>query len=57
MKELFDKIQTKLIELSKDMQSNVNDGNKRAGARARKTTLELEKLFKQYRRESVNAAK
>lgn len=57
MNELFDNIMLKIIELSKDMQLNVKNGNKAAGARARKTTLELEKLFKQYRRKSVESSK
>ena len=46
-----------MIELSKDMQLNVENGNKAAGVRARKATLELEKQFKQYRKLSVKAAK
>lgn len=57
MKELFDNIQCKMIELSKDMNNNVKNGNKAAGVRARKNTLELEKLFKQYRKLSIEAAK
>lgn len=57
MEELFTDIQVKMIELSKDMQLNVENGNKTAGARARKATLELEKLFKQYRKLSVEAAR
>lgn len=57
MKELFDGIQSKMAELSKDMELNVNNGNKAAGVRARKATLELEKMYKQYRKESINAEK
>ena len=57
MKELFDDIQSKMTELSKDMERNVHEGNKAAGVRARKNTLELEKLFKQYRKLSIEAAK
>lgn len=57
MKELFDNIQSKIIELSKDMERNVHDGNKAAGARARKATIELEKMFKEYRKLSVESAK
>lgn len=57
MKELFDNIQCKMIALSKYMNDNVKNGNKAAGARARKATLELEKLFKQYRKQSIEAAK
>lgn len=57
MKELFDDIQSKMAELSKDMERNVHEGNKAAGVRARKNTLELDKLFKQYRKLSIEAAK
>lgn len=57
MKDLFNDIQTKIAELSKDMRLNVENGNKAAGTRARKATCELEKMFKQYRKLSVEAAK
>lgn len=57
MKELFGNIQSKMAELTKDMERNVQEGNKAAGVRARRTTLELEKMFKQYRKESIEAAK
>lgn len=57
MKELFGNIQSKMAELTKDMERNVQEGNKAAGVRARRTTLELEKLFKQYRKESIEASK
>lgn len=32
-------------------------GNKAAGVRARKASLELEKLFKEYRKQSLEMAK
>lgn len=57
MKELFGNIQSKMAELTKDMERNVQAGNKAAGVRARRTTLELEKMFKQYRKLSIEAAK
>lgn len=57
MKELFDNIQSKMAELTKDMERNVQEGNKAAGVRARRATLELEKMFKQYRKLSIEAAK
>ena len=57
MKELFDNIQSKMAELTKDMERNVQEGNKAGGVRARRTTLELEKMFKQYRKLSIEAAK
>ncbi len=57
MKELFGNIQSKMAELTKDMERNVQEGNKAAGVRARRTTLELEKMFKQYRKLSIESAK
>lgn len=57
MKELFGNIQSKMAELTKDMERNVQAGNKAAGVRARRTTLELEKMFKQYRKLSIESAK
>lgn len=56
MEELIIKIQTLTGSLAADL-SKFNDGNKAAGARARKATLELEKLYKQFRKESVAASK
>lgn len=57
MKELFGNIQSKMAELTKDMERNVQAGNKAAGVRARRSTLELEKMFKQYRKLSIESAK
>ena len=57
MKELFNNIQAKLIEFNHELNLNVNNGNKAAGTRARKASLELEKLFKEYRKRSVEANK
>lgn len=57
MKELFDNIQIMFTDLIRDMRLNVENGNKAAGTRARKATLELEKMFKEYRKESVKAVK
>lgn len=56
MKELSEKISAKTAEFEKDMKANV-EGNKAAGARARKASLELEKLLKQYRKASIEAEK
>lgn len=57
MKELYNSIQAQMIIFSKELNDNVNKGNKSAGVRACRATLELEKLFKQYRKESIEAAK
>ena len=57
MKELFDNIQAKMIEFNKDLNHNVNKGSKAAGVRARKASLELEKMLKEYRKVSLEMAK
>ena len=57
MKELFYNIQAKMIEFNKELNLNVSKGNKSAGVRARKASLELEKMFKEYRKQSLEMAK
>ena len=42
---------------SKDAALQVEKGNKAAGTRARKASLELEKLMKEFRKVSVEAGK
>jgi len=56
MKELVEKINALCAQFAAESQKNV-DGNKAAGARARKVSLELEKAFKEYRKVSVEASK
>lgn len=56
MEELIKSIQTAQANLNTNLESYLK-GNKAAGARARKNTLELDKLFKQFRKESVAASK
>lgn len=54
MKELVEKINEAIAVFTKNAADNVS-GNKAAGLRARKASLELEKLFKEYRKLSVKA--
>ena len=42
---------------AKDANAQVEKGNKPAGTRARKASLELEKLMKEFRKASLAAAK
>ena len=42
---------------AKDACAQVEQGNKAAGTRARKASLELEKLMKEFRKASLAAAK
>lgn len=51
--ELFNKIQSVMASFNTDLDKNIIKGNKAAGVRARKASLELEKLMKQYRKQSV----
>lgn len=52
MEELAKKIRETIEVFNSEFNKNV-DGNKAAGVRARKASLELEKLFKEYRKVSV----
>ena len=57
MKELVEKIASIYETFATDANSQVESGNKAAGARARKASLELEKLMKQFRKDSIEASK
>lgn len=52
MKELVSKIQEVYATFSTDAALQIEKGNKAAGTRARKTSLELEKLMKEFRKVS-----
>ena len=56
LNELVNQIQELCETFTKESTSNVN-GNKASGRRARKVSLELTKLFKEYRALSVEAEK
>lgn len=55
MKEKVDAIFEKIEVFKTNATAFVEKGNKAAGARARKASLELTKLFKEFRHESVKA--
>lgn len=57
MKEIVEKIQTAFEAFQKDATAQVESGNKAAGTRARKASLDLEKLMKEFRKASLDAAK
>ncbi|MCQ2351577.1 MAG: histone H1 [Paludibacteraceae bacterium] len=57
MDKLFAEINEKLQFFAENAASQVEKGNKAAGSRARKASLELEKLFKEFRKKSIAAAK
>lgn len=53
MKELIEKIQQVYDTFSTEAALQVEKGNKAAGTRARKASLEVEKLMKEFRKESL----
>ncbi|MBQ0056719.1 MAG: histone H1 [Bacteroidales bacterium] len=56
MEELVKKIDELYVEFAKDAAAQVTKGNKAAGLRARKASLELGKLLKEFRTVSNEAA-
>lgn len=57
MKELLEKIAAKVAEFNADATAQVEKGNKAAGTRARKSSLEIEKLMKEFRKASLDASR
>lgn len=53
MEELLAKIETSMREFAVDTKLLVQKGNKAAGARSRKASLELIKMFKEWRKLST----
>ena len=54
MEKTFTQICELFDQFSKDANLQMEKGNKAAGTRARKVSLELEKLLKQFRKESLS---
>ena len=57
MKKLIENIQSTFESFQTDANSQLEDGNKSAGTRARKSSLELEKLLKEFRKVSIAESK
>lgn len=57
MKDLVAKINAEIETFKTDSESLTEKGIKAAGARARKSSLELEKLFKEFRKVSIAESK
>lgn len=57
MKELIEKINAEFEAFSTEASQQSEKGNKAAGTRARKSALELSKLFKEFRKVSVEESK
>jgi len=57
MKDLVSNLNQLFAEFQKDAAAQVENGNKAAGARARKTSLAIEKALKEFRKVSIDATK
>ena len=53
MKELVEKVAALYADFSKDANAQIENGNKAAGTRARKASLEIEKAMKEFRKASI----
>ncbi len=56
MKEIIDQIQTLAASFLKDATTQLDKGNKAAGLRARRASLDMEPLLKRFRKLSLEAA-
>jgi len=57
MKDLVAKLQADVDAFFKDAEAQIEKGNKAAGTRARKASLEIEKALKAFRKQSLEASK
>lgn len=57
MKDLVAKINSEIETFKTESDSLIEKGVKAAGARARKSTLEIEKLLKEFRKVSIEESK
>ena len=57
MENLVCKIKETFECFAKDADSQIEKGNKAAGTRARKASLDLEKLLKEFRKVSIEFSK
>ncbi|MDT0688036.1 histone H1 [Autumnicola psychrophila] len=57
MKKLVENIQSTYESFQSEATAQLEDGNKSAGTRARKSSLELEKLLKEFRKVSIAESK
>ena len=57
MKELIEQIAAAYEAFAKAANAQAENGNKAAGTRARKASLELEKAMKAFRKASIEASK
>ncbi len=55
MKTLLDSINEKIDAFQANATCSIEKANKAAGARARKASLEIEKMLKEFRKKSMEA--
>lgn len=55
MKTLLDSINEKIDHFQSNATAHVEKANKAAGVRARKVSLEIEKMLKEFRKKSLEA--
>ena len=56
MNDLIEQLEQKTADFFRDAHSQLDKGNKAAGLRARRTSLEMEPLLKQFRKMSLEIA-
>lgn len=57
MKIILENIISEVENFKNDANSQIENGNKAAGTRARKSSLAIEKLMKEFRKASLEASK
>lgn len=57
MNELTELLETKMQSFLKDAALQVQNGNKAAGLRTRRTSLEIQPLLKEFRKRSLELSK
>ena len=57
MKEIVEKINAAMEAFQKDAAAQIETSNKAAGTRARKASLEIEKIMKEFRKASLEESK
>ncbi|MDY3858158.1 MAG: histone H1 [Muribaculaceae bacterium] len=57
MKDLVEKTVALFESFKKEAEAQIENGNKAAGTRARKASLEIEKAMKEFRKASLEASK
>lgn len=57
MEEILKEVAEIYAAFAKDANAQVEKGNKAAGTRARKYSLQIEKLMKEFRKSSIAAVK